>query len=146
MYVFILSVRSPTNLLVVYRVSWLEQRHATCDGRKNCDSWNMKCNGQLIGFIGRRCNGKERLKDVEDEERPPGLDCYCHKQIGCGVHLQIRPKQNSPLSWGILYSGSIIHKLSQFIICARSISEMHGLMSDKYDGSMVVRLCQLQCS
>jgi 5-methylcytosine-specific restriction endonuclease McrA len=24
---------------------------------------------------------RKRLKDVEDKERPPGLDCYCHKQM-----------------------------------------------------------------
>ncbi|KIM74953.1 hypothetical protein PILCRDRAFT_48736, partial [Piloderma croceum F 1598] len=23
----------------------------------------------------------QRLRDVEDEERPLGLDCYCHKQM-----------------------------------------------------------------
>ena len=23
----------------------------------------------------------KRLRDLEDEERPPGLDCYCHKQM-----------------------------------------------------------------
>jgi hypothetical protein len=46
----------------------------------------MKCNGLSIGFVGRRFCWKEiqwcqRLRDVEGEERPPGLDCYCHKQM-----------------------------------------------------------------
>jgi hypothetical protein len=22
-----------------------------------------------------------RLNDMEDQDRPPGLDCYCHKQM-----------------------------------------------------------------
>jgi len=24
---------------------------------------------------------QQRLRDLEDEERPPGLDCYSHKQM-----------------------------------------------------------------
>ena len=24
---------------------------------------------------------RQRLRDVDDDERPPGLDAYCHKQI-----------------------------------------------------------------
>jgi hypothetical protein len=37
-----------------------------------------------------RCKEKEwkkRLGDVEDEERPPGLDCYCHKQMALWASL-----------------------------------------------------------
>jgi hypothetical protein len=25
---------------------------------------------------------RQRLKDLDDEERPPGMDAYCHKQVG----------------------------------------------------------------
>jgi hypothetical protein len=24
---------------------------------------------------------KERLSEIDDDERPPALDCYCHKQM-----------------------------------------------------------------
>jgi len=41
-----------------------------------------------------------RLSNTEDEERPPGLDCYCHNS---GDHLRIRPKSNSLLFWVDLY-------------------------------------------
>ena len=29
----------------------------------------------------REWQWRRRLGDIEDEERPPGLDCYCHKQM-----------------------------------------------------------------
>ena len=32
-------------------------------------------------FRRRREQWRMRLDDLDDEERPPGLDCYCHKQM-----------------------------------------------------------------
>ena len=32
-------------------------------------------------FKWRERKWMSRLKEVENDERPPGLDCYCHKQV-----------------------------------------------------------------
>jgi hypothetical protein len=48
---------------------------------------------------------RQRLRDMEDEERPPGLDCYCHKQMVLWHSLadQAQTKFSTvlgrPLSW-----------------------------------------------
>jgi hypothetical protein len=69
------------NALSVYRVSWLR-------AKARFDRWSEELN--LIGyemrwtvnwFRWKEKQWRSRLRDMEDEERPPGLDCYCHKQM-----------------------------------------------------------------
>ena len=46
-----------------------------------------------------------RLNELEDEERPPGLDCYCHKQMALWSALadqaqtQFTGSLGHPLYW-----------------------------------------------
>ena len=81
MYVFILSVRSPTNLLVVYRVSWLCAKAPYLRWSEELPLVEYEMQWTVNWFHWKETQWKKRLRDVEDEERPPGLDCYCHKQI-----------------------------------------------------------------
>jgi hypothetical protein len=81
MYVFILSVRSPTNLLVVYQGSWLRAKARYLQWSEELRLVEYEMQWTVNWFHWKQMQWKKRLKDVENEERPPGLDCYCHKQI-----------------------------------------------------------------
>jgi hypothetical protein len=70
-----------THALLVYRVSWLR-------AKARFDRWSEEF--RLVGyemqwtvnwFRWKEKQWRSRLMDMEDEESPPGLDCYCHKQI-----------------------------------------------------------------
>jgi hypothetical protein len=70
-----------TNLAPVYRVSWLR-------AKARFDRWSEEF--RLVGlemewtinwFRWKQEQWRKRLDDLEEEERPPGLDCYCHKQM-----------------------------------------------------------------
>jgi hypothetical protein len=70
-----------TDLCLVYRVSWLR-------AKARYSRWSEEF--RIVGYEMRwtvnwfRWKGEQwrlRLDDMEDEERPPGLDCYCHKQM-----------------------------------------------------------------
>ncbi|KAI0245541.1 hypothetical protein BJV78DRAFT_1137879, partial [Lactifluus subvellereus] len=70
-----------------YWVSWLR-------AKAHASRWSEKF--RLVGlemewtvnwFRYKEKEWKKRLGDVEDEERPPGLDCYCHKQMALWASL-----------------------------------------------------------
>jgi hypothetical protein len=75
------SRRSPTNPLSVYRVSWLRAKARFCRFSEELCILEYEMKWTVTWFQRKVEEWRKRLKDVEDEERPPGLDCYCHKQM-----------------------------------------------------------------
>ena len=56
-------------------------------------------------FCWKEDGWKKRLRDVEDKEWPPGLDCYCHKQmvlwgsLGDQAQTKFSTLLGQPLFW-----------------------------------------------
>src|SRR5882724_5292586 len=69
------------NKFLVYRVSWLRAK-----ARFNRWSEELEIVGHEMKWTVNWFRWKEeqwrlRLHELDNEERPPGLDCYCHKQM-----------------------------------------------------------------
>ena len=65
----------------VYRVSWLR-------AKARCDWWDeelrlveLEMGWTVNWFKQREKQWMERLRQVQDDERAPGMDSYCHKQV-----------------------------------------------------------------
>lgn len=82
MYVFRLSDSFfPTNLPLVYRVSWLRAKARFCRWSEEWRVVEYEMQWTVNWFHWKANQWRQRLRDVDDDERPPGLDAYCHKQI-----------------------------------------------------------------
>ena len=82
MYVFRLSdAFFPTNLHLVYRVSWLRAKARFCRWSEEWRLVEYEMKWTVNWFHWKENQWRQWLRDVDDDERPPGLDSYCHKQI-----------------------------------------------------------------
>ena len=81
MYVFPLSIDLPTNSPLVYQVSWLRAKARYFRWSEEFRLVEYEMQWTVKWFRWMEMQWRQRLRDVEDEERPPGLDCYCHKQM-----------------------------------------------------------------
>src|ERR1700727_2605395 len=72
---------SPSNPLLVYRVSWLRAKARFDRWSEELRLVEHEMQWTVNWFRGKEGEWRKRLQDMEDEERPPGLDCYCHKQM-----------------------------------------------------------------
>jgi hypothetical protein len=81
MYVFPLVVCCPANPPVVYRVSWLRAKARYLRWAEEFRLVEYEMQWTVNWFRWKEMQWRQRLRDIEDEERPPGLDCYCHKQM-----------------------------------------------------------------
>ena len=70
-----------TNLCLVYYVSWLraKARFSRWSEEKRIIGYEMQWT--VNWFQWKEEQWRLRLSDMDDEEKPPGLDCYCHKQM-----------------------------------------------------------------
>ena len=71
----------------VYRVSWLW-------AKARCDRWaeelqlvELEMGWTVNWFKQREKQWMERLQQVQDDERAPGMDSYCHKQVALWTTL-----------------------------------------------------------
>jgi hypothetical protein len=95
----------PINLPIVYQVSWLREKARFCQWSEEWRLVGYEMQWMVNWFHWRENQWRQRLRDVNDDERPPGLDSYCHKQIALwGSKRRI----NSLITWVDLYFGSII--------------------------------------
>jgi hypothetical protein len=76
-----LSGSYPTDVLSVYRVSWLRAKARFERWSEELHLVGYKMQWTVNWFRWMEGQWRSRLSDLEDEERPPGLDCYCHKQM-----------------------------------------------------------------
>ncbi len=74
-------VNIPTNPLSVYRVSWLRAKARFSRWSEELHLVEAEMQWTVKWFLWKMEQWRIRLKDLEEEERPPGLDCYCHKQM-----------------------------------------------------------------
>ena len=75
------SLVFPTNPLLVYRVSWLRAKARFSRWSEEFRLVGYEMQWSVKWFWWKEEQWRKRLRDVTDEERPPGLNCYCHKQI-----------------------------------------------------------------
>jgi len=71
----------PTNTPSVYRVSWLRAKARFCRWSEELTLVGYEMQWTVNWFRWRENQWRQRLKDLDDEERPPGMDSYCHKQV-----------------------------------------------------------------
>ena len=71
----------PTNPPLVYRVSWLRAKAHFSRWSEEFRLVELEMQWTVNWFRRKEEGWNKRLRDLEDEERPPGLDCYCHKQM-----------------------------------------------------------------
>ena len=67
--------------MLVYRVSWLRAKARFDRRSEELRIVGYEMEWTVNWFRWKEGQWRSRLTDMEDEERPPGLDCYCHKQI-----------------------------------------------------------------
>jgi len=85
------------------RLEDLHMMNVKCSGMWNAVECEMQWT--VNWFRWKKEQWNKRLSDLEDEERPPGLDCYCHKQMALWGSLadQAQTKFSTllgrPLSW-----------------------------------------------
>ena len=70
-----------TNLVLVYRVSWLRAKAHFFWWSEELRLVGYKMQWMVNWFWWKGGEWKKRLGYVTNEDRLPGLDCYCHKQI-----------------------------------------------------------------
>jgi len=70
-----------TNPLSVYRVSWLRAKAHFTRWSEELRLVEAEMQWTVKWFLWKVEQWRTRLKDLEEQERPPGLDCYCHKQM-----------------------------------------------------------------
>jgi len=71
----------PTNPPSVYRVSWLRAKAHFSRWSEEICLVEFEMQWTVNWFRWKKEQWNKRLSDLEDEERPPGLDCYCYKQM-----------------------------------------------------------------
>jgi len=81
MYVFLLAGCCLANRPVVYRVSWLRAKARYFRWSEELRLVEYEMQWTVNWFRWKERQWQQRLRDLDDEERPPGLDCYCHKQM-----------------------------------------------------------------
>ena len=71
----------------VYQVSWLW-------AKARCDRWHeelrlveLEMGWTVDWFKWREIQWMERLQQVQDDKRAPGMDSYCHKQVALWMTL-----------------------------------------------------------
>ncbi|KIM79992.1 hypothetical protein PILCRDRAFT_73667, partial [Piloderma croceum F 1598] len=65
----------------VYRVSWLRAKARFSRWSEELCIVGYEMRWTVNWFKWKEEQWRLRLTDMENEERPPGLDCYCHKQM-----------------------------------------------------------------
>ena len=65
----------------VYRVSWLRAKARFTRWSEELCLVESKMQWTVNWFWWKTEQWRKRFRDLADEERPPGLDCYCHKQM-----------------------------------------------------------------
>jgi hypothetical protein len=81
MYVIFLWKCGVTNPSSVYRVSWLRAKARFARWSEELRLVEYEMQWTVNWFRWKQKEWHRRLRDLADEERAPGLDCYCHKQI-----------------------------------------------------------------
>ncbi|KIM74283.1 hypothetical protein PILCRDRAFT_80226, partial [Piloderma croceum F 1598] len=64
-----------------YRVSWLRAKAHFCRWSEELTLVEYEMKWTVNWFHWQENKWKQRLRDVDDEERPAGLDSYGHKQV-----------------------------------------------------------------
>jgi len=75
------ELTDPPNPPLVYRVSWLRAKARFSRWSEELRLVELEMQWTVNWFRKKKEGWRKRLRDLEDEERPPGLDCYCHKQV-----------------------------------------------------------------
>ena len=83
----------PTNLCPVYQVSWLRAKVQHSCWVEELWLVELEMGWTLNWFSWKKDQWIRRLDDLVDGERPPGLDCYCHKQVALWDSLSEQAKQ-----------------------------------------------------
>ena len=83
----------PTNLCPVYQVSWLRAKARHSHWVEELRLVELEMGWTLNWFEWKKDQWLRRLDDLEDGERPPRLDCYCHKQVALWDSLSEQAKQ-----------------------------------------------------
>ena len=71
----------PTNPPLVCQVSWLRAKAHISSWLAELHLVELEMQWTVNWFCRKEEGWNKRLRNLEDEERPPGLDCYCHKQM-----------------------------------------------------------------
>jgi hypothetical protein len=74
-------VNTLTNPLLVYRVSWLRAKARFSRWSEELCLVESEMQWTVNWFQWKVKQWRTRLRDLEEDERPPGLDSYCHKQM-----------------------------------------------------------------
>ncbi|KAI0245105.1 hypothetical protein BJV78DRAFT_1141358, partial [Lactifluus subvellereus] len=64
-----------------YRVSWLRAKARVSRWSEEFQLVGLEMEWTVKWFQWKEEEWRKRLGNVEDEERPPRVDCYCHKQM-----------------------------------------------------------------
>lgn len=70
------------NSWIVYRVSWLRARARYFRWKEEVRLVRLEMEWTVNWFRSRETSWRERLQDLENDEREEGLTCYCYKQMG----------------------------------------------------------------
>ena len=70
-----------TNPCLVYRVSWLRAKARFSRWSEELRIVGYEMQWTVNWFRWKEEQWRLRLNEMDDEERPPGLECYCHKQM-----------------------------------------------------------------
>jgi len=90
---------------LVYRVSWLRAKARFCRWSEELTLVEYEMKWTVNWFHWQENQWKQRLRDVDDEERPAGLDSYGHKQVALWNALADRAQDmfsthlGRPLFW-----------------------------------------------
>jgi hypothetical protein len=74
-------VNHSTNPFSVYRVSWLRAKARFSRWSEELRLVESEMQWTVNWYRWKMEQWRTRLRDLEADERPPGLDSYCHKQI-----------------------------------------------------------------
>ncbi|KIM78567.1 hypothetical protein PILCRDRAFT_75318 [Piloderma croceum F 1598] len=94
-----------TDLLLVYRVSWLRAKARFFRWSEELRLVEYEMQWTINWFRWKEGQWRTRLSEVDDEERPPGFDSYCHKQVALWDSLADRAQSqfsallNQPVVW-----------------------------------------------
>jgi hypothetical protein len=78
----------PTNPCLVYHMSWLRTKACFSRWLEELHIVGYEMKWTINWFQWKKDQWRLRLNDTEDEERTPGLDCYCHKQMSLWGSLE----------------------------------------------------------
>ena len=94
-----------TNPHIVYRVSWLRAKARFSRWSEELRLVELEMQWTVNWFRRKEQQWGNRLINLADEERPPGLDCYSHKQMALWDALADQAQQKfstllgRPLFW-----------------------------------------------